>query len=154
VQDAAPFSRSCAGDGGCIVQLGSSASAAAAGPGAPTAPSDGASRGPSPGPLAGLPAQTVPLDTLHRRTGEPAIPPGDDARQAAAGKPLGVTIVKVCLTAEGKVLATRLVKSSGVAAYDAQVQRTIQATWTFEPVATGGTPAPVCTQVTFMTHGP
>jgi hypothetical protein len=35
-------------------------------------------------------------------------------------------------------------------AYDAQLERTIQATWTFEPVAIDGKPGPVCTQVTFL----
>jgi hypothetical protein len=142
VLDAAPFARSCAGDGGCIVQLGSIAAPdAAAAPGVPL-------------PAPELSARTVSLDTLHRRTGAPAIPPSDDVQQAAAGKPVGAAIVKVCMTLAGKVGVTKIVKSSGVAAYDAQVQRTIEATWTFDPVAIDGKPAPVCTQVTFLAPGP
>jgi len=135
VLDASPFPRDCPGAGGCIVQLG-----------AADAPD------PEPGARAALPVKTVALDKLHRLTGEASLPPSDDVRQAAGGKPLGVLIVKVCLTVDGKVESTKLVKSSGVAAYDAQVQGAIQATWTFEPDATEGKPAPVCTQVTFLTH--
>jgi len=142
VQDVAPFSRSCAGDGGCILQLGSVAGAVTAGPSAQLAPS--AVQGPA--------ARTVALDQLHRLTGEPAIRPSADALPAA-GKPLGVAIVKVCLSVEGKVESTRIIKSSGVAAYDAQLQATIQATWTFQPVAIDGQRGSVCTQVTFLPAG-
>jgi TonB family protein len=142
VQDVAPFSRSCAGDGGCILQLGSVAGDAAAGPSAQLAPSAG----------HGPPAKTVALDQLHRLTGEPVIRPSDDA-VPAAGKPLGVAIVKVCLGVDGKVESTRLVKSSGGLAYDAQLQATIQATWTFQPVAIDGQRGSVCTQVTFLPSG-
>jgi hypothetical protein len=138
VLDASPFPRSCPGDGGCVVQLGGSAPDAAPelAPGARPAPA----------------VTTRPLDKLHRLTGDQAIPPSDEVRTAAAGKPLGVAIVKVCLTAEGKIESTKLVKSSGVLVYDAQLQSTIQATWTFEPDAIDGKPAPVCTQVTFLAH--
>jgi TonB family protein len=94
----------------------------------------------------------VPLEKLHRLTGAQAIPPAGAAQGAAAGKPLGVAIVKVCLGDDGKVFATKLVKSSGVPAYDAQLESTIKATWTFEPVEIEGKPAPVCTQVTFLAH--
>ena len=137
VQDVAPVSRSCAGDGGCILQLGSVASE----PPGPTAPAGHAP-----------PAKTVPVDQLHRLTGEPAIAPGEDLLQVAGGKPPGIAIVRVCLTIDGKVDSTKLVKSSGVAAYDAQVQATIQATWTFDPVEIDGERGPVCTQATFMTR--
>jgi len=138
VLDASPFPRGCPGNGGCIVQRG-----AASDPDADPELAPG---------VRPAPVTIRPLGKLHRLTGEQAIPPSDDARKAAAGKPLGVAIVKVCLTAEGKVESTKVVKSSGVAVYDAQLQSTIQATWTFEPDATDGKPAPVCTQVTFLTH--
>jgi TonB family protein len=92
----------------------------------------------------------VTLDKLHRLTGQPAIPPSDDVKKAAGAKPLAVAIVKVCVAADGKVASTKLAKSSGVAAYDEQLQTTIQATWTFEPVATDGKPEPVCTSATFL----
>lgn len=138
VLDASPFPRRCPGEGGCIVQLGSAAGDAEPEPPGPPEPS----------------ARNVPADKLHRLTGEPAIPPSADVQQAAGGKPPGVAIVKVCLTADGKVTSTRLIKPSGVAAYDAQLARTIQATWTFAPVATDDKPGPVCTQVTFMPPRP
>lgn len=135
VLDVSPFPRACPGDGGCVQPLG-----------APMV------RSSDPGPQGPSPPKTVVLEKLRRLTGAQAIPPSDDAQKAAAGKPLGVAIVKVCLTPDGKVEGTKLVKSSGVPAYDAQLQRTIQATWTFEPVELEGKPAPVCTQVTFLTH--
>jgi len=138
VLDASPFPRSCPGAGGCMVQLGSITGDAEAEPGGPAAPA----------------VRNVAIDKLHRLTGEPAIPPSDDVRKAAAGKPPGVAIVKLCLLADGKVESTKIVKPSGVPAYDAQLQRTIQATWTFEPVAADGPPGPVCTQVTFLSRGP
>jgi hypothetical protein len=96
------------------------------------------------------PPRTVPIDKLHRLSGEQAIPPGDAAKSAAAGKPIAVAIVKVCLGADGKVESTKVVKSSMVAAYDEQLESTIKGTWTFEPVVTDGKPTPACTQVTFL----
>ncbi|HEX2691290.1 MAG TPA: energy transducer TonB, partial [Kofleriaceae bacterium] len=136
VLDVSPFPRMCPGEGGCAQPLGPP-SASSAGPGPSGAPAP-----PSP--------RTVVLEKLHRLTGAQAIPPSADVQKAATGKPLGVAIVKVCLTADGKVDTTRLVKSSGVPAYDAELERTIRASWTFEPVETDGKPAPVCAQATFL----
>jgi TonB family protein len=132
VLDASPFTRPCAMDGGCVVSLGPEAT-----PGAPA-------------PAGPPPPKAVPLARLHRLTGEQAIPPSDDVTRTAAGAPIAAAIVKVCLSADGKVDATRIVKSSGVPAYDEQLQRTIKETWTFEPVEADGKPAPVCTSVTFL----
>ena len=45
--------------------------------------------------------------------------------------------------------------SSGVVAYDEQLQRTIEDTWTFEPVEPSGhdgKPIPVCAAATFATQ--
>jgi TonB family protein len=134
VLDVSPFPRACPGEGGCAQSLGAPR-ASSAEPG---------TQGPSP-------ARTVVLEKLHRLTGTQAIPPSNDVVKAAAGK-LGVAIVKVCLAPDGKVDETKLIKSSGVPAYDAQLQDTIKATWTFEPVEADGKPVPVCTQVTFLTH--
>jgi len=143
VLDVAPFARPCVAGGGCMVALGAEDSE----------PED------APAPVAALAPEgppsprTVLITKLHRRTGDAAIRPGDDVQKAAAGAAIAVAIVRVCLTADGKVDAAKVVKSSGVPAYDAQLQRTIQDTWTFEPVETDGKPAPVCTQVTFVPHG-
>lgn len=142
VLDVSPFTRPCAGDGGCVFSLGAQTSDAAQA-GAPA----------SPGPP---PPKTVLLDKLHRLTGEPSILPGEDAQKAAGGKPMAVAIVRVCLTAEGKVDSAKVVKSSGVPAYDEQLQRTIQDTWTFEPVEPSGghdgKPIQVCANATFATQ--
>jgi TonB family protein len=144
VLDVSPFLRPCTGNGGCVFSLGVPASPAAAdaSPASPAAP-----RPPPP--------KTVLLDKLHRLTGEPTILPNEAAQKAAGGKPMAVAIVRVCLTAEGKVETAKIVKSSGVAAYDEQLQRTIQDTWSFDPVEPGGhdgKPVPVCAAATFATQ--
>jgi len=136
VLDVSPFPRECAGGGGCVFSLGVQLA-----------------RDAQPAPQGPPPPTTVLVNKLHRLTGDPAIPPSDDVQKAAAGTAIAVAIVRVCLTADGKVDAAKVVKSSGVPAYDAQLLRTIQATWTFEPVEADGKPAPVCTQVTFVPHG-
>jgi TonB family protein len=68
-------------------------------------------------------------------------------KAAAAGKPLGAAIVRVCLHRDGTVDTTKVIKTSGVPAYDEQLQRTIKASWTFEPVEGEGA---VCTTATFL----
>lgn len=130
VLDVSPFPRSCPGDGGCALVVGAPAI-----------------RGAEPGP----PVRSVAIDKLERLTGAPSIAPSADVLTAAAGKPIAEAIVKVCLTVDGKIDGTRLVKSSGVVAYDEQLQATIQATWTFAaPHPDDGPPAPLCTLVTFL----
>jgi len=143
VLDVAPFARACVAGGGCMVSLGAEDSEPEAMP-APAA---------APAPEGPPPPKTVLITKLHRRTGDPAIPPDGEVQKAAAGAAIAVAIVRVCLTADGKIDAAKVVKSSGVPAYDAQLLRTIQDTWTFEPIETDGKPAPVCTQVTFVPHG-
>jgi outer membrane biosynthesis protein TonB len=59
---------------------------------------------------------------------------------------IGAAIVKVCLTADGKIESTRLIKTSGVPAYDDQLQAAIRDTWAFDPVDGH----PVCTAITFL----
>jgi len=140
VIDVAPFTRPCVAGGGCMVALGADDSEPEAVP-APAAAA--APEGPPP-------PKTVLITKLHRRSGDPAIPPDDEVQKAAAGAAIAVAIVRVCLTADGKVDTAKVVKSSSVPAYDAQLLRTIQDTWTFDPAETDGKPAPVCTQVTFV----
>jgi TonB family protein len=148
VLDVSPFARACVGEGGCVLPLDDSLSHGIVPP--PAAPAPGAAPADAP-PVATAPAapaapRSIPLDKLKRLSGEPAIPPGPDARKAAGGKPFAVAIVKVCLTSDGKVDSTKIVKSSGVAIYDEQLVATIKASWTFAPDAK---PEPLCTSATF-----
>jgi hypothetical protein len=141
VLDVAPFARGCPGEGGCILQVG----AASARREAPAGnPAEG-------GAAAAAVPRNVPLDKLRRLTGDAAIPPSQDVI-TAVGKPIAVAIVKLCLDADGKVASTRVVKTSGVPAYDDQLRATINASWTFAPTEVDGKPAPVCTTVTFAQH--
>lgn len=142
VLDASPFPRACVGDQGCVARLGGPLT-----PAIELSPTDHQPRQAS--------AASVQLDKLRRVTGDPAIPPSDDVKAAAAGKPLGAAIVRICLGSDGKVESTRIVKSSGVPAYDDQLQATIKASWAFEPVtrtegAVDNQTAPVCTSATFI----
>jgi TonB family protein len=139
VLDASPFPRSCSDGGGCIIPLEPEAPTRLAGalPSAAAAPVEAA-------------PMTVPLDKLHRRTGEPAILPSAAVR--GGGKPVGAAIIRLCLSAGGTVESVKVVKSSNVPAYDDEIQAAIKTTWTFEPVEIAGKPVPVCTQVTFIGH--
>lgn len=149
VLDASPFPRSCTGDQGCVVVLGGplaghvELSPQAAPP--PVAPASAEASAATPAPPS---LKIVALDKLHRLGGDAAIAPSPAVRKAAR-KPLAVAIVKICLGPDGKVAMTKLVKSSGVPAYDEQLHSTIQATWTFEPFEVDGEPAPVCASATF-----
>ena len=154
VLDLSPFVRACPGEGGCALTLddaltrGKIAAEAPAPPAAPpptAAPEAPAAPVAPPAPPA-VPAKNVPLDKLRRVAGEAAIPPGADAKNAAAGKPFAVAIVRVCLAADGKVDSTKIVKSSGVTAYDDQLQAAIKAGWAFAPQ---DKPEPLCTTATF-----
>jgi TonB family protein len=145
VLDAAPFPRACVGDRGCLAQLG--------GPIAgnlelsPIAP--GTVITTAPPPVAPVASKTIALDKLHRVTGELVIAPNEEVSKLARQKPLGLAIVKVCVTREGKVDSTAVTKSSGVAAYDEQLEATIKETWSFEPleIAPDATPC-----ATFLLH--
>jgi TonB family protein len=152
VIDVSPFPRACVGADGCVLPLDDTLTrgkvvheAPAAAP--PSAPPDAAPTAPAPAPAG--PARNVTLDKLRRVSGDAAIPPGDDAKKAAGGKPIAAAIVKVCLAADGKVESTKIVKSSGVAAYDDQLQATIKASWAFAPQ---DKPELLCTTATFTTR--
>jgi hypothetical protein len=152
VLDAAPFPRDCDEGTGCVVLLGADAATRFEKPlPSPSWPADPARGGPGE-PAREAPPATAIIGKLHRVTGELAIPPSAATVSAAGGVPVAVAIVKLCLTAEGKVDSTRLIKSSNLPAYDDQLQATIKATWSFEPVELDGKPIPVCTQVTFIPH--
>jgi TonB family protein len=130
-----------------VLPLGGVTDDAAGEPPAPVAPP---ASPPTPG-EAPAPRNVV-LDKLHRLSGEAAIPPSDDVKKAAGARPLGAAILRVCLTPDGAVESTKIVKSSGVPAYDDQVQRAVHATWKFSPVEAGGQPERVCGTATFANH--
>lgn len=142
VLDVSPFPRDCVGDRGCLALIGgeiigglevdpmADAVASVAAP-APHEP------------------KHVPLQKLHRRSGDPAIPP-NDAPPGTAARPPAAALVKICIAPDGKIDSTKIVKSSGVAAYDEQLQNTIAATWSFEPIEIDGHPATVCTSAVFL----
>ena len=127
VADVAPFPRACPGEGGCVFLVGG------------TWVSVGGMQHPT---------RNVMIDKLHRLTGDAAIPPSADI--AAAEVRPATAIVRLCLAPDGSVESTRVVKSSGVAAYDDQLQRVIRSTWRFSPVDPDK-PGHVCTSATFAT---
>jgi len=152
VIDVSPFPRACVGDGGCVLPVDDHLARGMVPPPAPAEPGAGPRPGAAPGdapPVAAAPAapaRNIALDKLKRVSGEPAIPPSGDARKAAGGKPFAVAIVKVCLSPDGKVDSTKVIKSSGVPAYDDELQATIKASWAFAPDAK---PEALCTSATF-----
>lgn len=145
VLDVSPFPRDCGDGAGCIVPLAADAVVGFAAP----LRSPGATAMQASAPAARVPVAPpiIAIDKLHRRTGDLAIPP---PAAAQGGPPVAVAIVKLCLGVEGKVESTRLIKSSNVAAYDDELQATIKATWTFDPVEINGAPTAACAQVTFL----
>jgi TonB family protein len=147
VSDVSPFPRACVGANGCVLPLGGVTDGAAGEPPPPAEapPADGQ-------PADRAAPKNVVLDKLHRVSGEAAIPPSDEVKKAAGDRPLGAAILRVCLAADGTVDSTKIVKSSGVSAYDEQVQRAVQATWKFSPVENGGQPERVCTTAAFANH--
>ncbi|MGH2901158.1 MAG: TonB family protein, partial [Solirubrobacteraceae bacterium] len=161
VADVSPFPRACVGANGCVLPLGGASDGAAGEPPPPgeAPPADGqpvdraapttAAASPPAGPP---PPRSVLLDKLHRLSGDAAIPPSDDVKKVAGDRPLAVAILRVCLAADGTVDSTKIVKSSGVPAYDDQLQRAVHATWKFAAVETAGQPERVCTTATFANH--
>src|SRR6185436_7532698 len=112
----------------------------------------GAAAGGAPGASVGAPggAPAAPALKLRRVTGEATIPPSADAVAAAAGKSFAAAVVKVCVTREGKIDTTKIVKTSGVPAYDEELQRVIKSTWRFEPIELGYTTSSACISATFL----
>jgi TonB family protein len=144
VLDASPFPRACAGDRGCVAMLG--------GPIAnpieltPTEGSAASGAAPASAPRVA----SVAIDKLRRVGGDAAIAPAEDVKKAAGSKPFAAAIVRVCLRPDGTVESTRVVKSSGVPAYDEQLESTIRASWAFEPPQVDNQTTAVCTSATFV----
>ena len=164
VVDVAPFPRACPGEGGCVFVVGDVVDAAAealpeaarqqpslpAAPPPDARPADPASADARPAEAPAEPPRNVPLDKLHRLSGDAAIPPNVDVRRAAGDRTLATAIVRLCLAPDGSVESTRVLKSSGVPVYDDQLQSTIRSSWKFSPVDPDK-PGRVCTSVTFAT---
>jgi hypothetical protein len=75
----------------------------------------------------------------------------DDATRAAIAK-VGKRVIgsfKMCLDERGRVAQIKPLKPTGFPGYDATIEAAMR-TWTFEPFAPGGKPAPVCTAYTFI----
>jgi hypothetical protein len=149
VADVSPFPRACAGEGGCVLPLGGIMDSAAEPPPTEAPPADAQPAAAVPAPP---PTRNVLADKLHRLSGDPAIPPSDQVKKAAGDRPLATAIVRMCLAADGTVESTKVVKSSGVAVYDDQLQSAIRTSWTFSPVETDGRAERVCTQLAFVTN--
>jgi TonB family protein len=157
VLDASPFPRSCEGDRGCVALIGGpiTGNLALSARQTPSPPSPPASAEPSATEAsAGAGVKSIAIDNLHRVTGDAAIALSDDVRKAMGDVPLVAAILKICLSPEGKVETTKVIKSSGAPAYDDQLQRVIKASWSFEPFDIDGKPVAVCTSVTFRAQSP
>jgi len=61
-----------------------------------------------------------------------------------------VSIVKVCVTADGAIASAEQMKNSGFPAYDDGIRATIRNSWKFRPYVVNGTPTPVCTALRFV----
>lgn len=68
---------------------------------------------------------------------------------AKAGRSTVVASLKLCLNAKGQVTTVRRERSSGFPAYDAKLVREVRS-WAFRPYLIAGTPAAVCSTVTFV----
>lgn len=150
VIDVSPFPRNCVDPTGCILPLGVPVTSDEDdAPAPPPAPAKDEAEAATAAALAAVAPKNVPLAKLHRLAGSAEIAPSAEVKKAAGSQKLSTAIVKLCLTVEGKVDFTKLVKSSGAIAYDTQLQDTIKSTWTFEPVQIDGSAQPVCTTLTF-----
>lgn len=109
--------------------------------------------GPPPAPVK-PPAQTVVPPTALSQlflTGERNIEPPAPTKQVmlADGKTKVVASFKLCLDASGSVASTRIIKSSGYAAYDDALASGM-AGWRYKPYSVDGRGMPVCSVVTFV----
>jgi protein TonB len=108
---------------------------------------------PPPAPEAPRPPRTVAPTTIEaqRVAGQKLIQPDEATKlqMARDGRVRVQAVVKMCLSAQGDVIDTKLGQSSGYAEYDARIRDTMQS-WKYRPYLVDNQPAPVCTQVTFI----
>lgn len=109
-----------------------------------------------PPPPAAPPPQPVnvapPTLEASRIAGSKLIEPTDTTKLdiQRSGKSRLVGSFKLCLTAGGAVSTVAMLKSSGFPAYDQTIMTRIREEWRYRPFMINGTPAPVCTAVTFI----
>jgi TonB family protein len=112
---------------------------------------------PKPPPEPPKPPPPAPLNVVskdleaRRIAGNSAIAPdGDTAQQIARSETREVRgKVKLCLSAEGRVVSTRMMQSTTFSAYDEKLEREIRQ-WRYQPYSVNGVATPVCTMVTFV----
>ncbi|HTR51803.1 MAG TPA: hypothetical protein VMJ10_13900 [Kofleriaceae bacterium] len=96
----------------------------------------------------------VPPSVLEtsRTSGDPQIVPDDVTKTEIqrSGKDRLVGTFKVCIDTSGTVSSVAQLKSTGFAAYDSRIASTIRETWRYRPLLIDGSPAAVCTAVTFV----
>ena len=87
-----------------------------------------------------------------RVSGEKMIEPDDATKTAIQqrGRDKIVGTFELCLDETGAVSTVRMLKSTGFDAYDKKILDTISGTWKYKPFLVNGTPAVVCTAVTFI----
>jgi hypothetical protein len=121
---------------------------------APLPPSLPLPQPPLPPPPPPPPPKNVAPQALQglRIAGTTMIEPDDPTRIAIAraGKPQTVISLKLCIATDGAINTLRILKSSGFAAYDQKIVNTIRDEWKYKPYVVDGTPAPVCSAVTFI----
>ncbi len=95
----------------------------------------------------------VPIQALHRIHGETAITPDDRSKVwlHKGGTRRLIGSYQLCLDAGGHVTDVRMLKSTGLADYDAKIIRNVKQ-WEYEPYLDEGTAIPVCSAVTFIYH--
>lgn len=107
---------------------------------------------PAPPPAPSPPA-TIPPTQLEqlRIAGDKRIVPDSTADRALAvsgAKPLGGAF-KLCIDATGAVTTVTRLKSTGLDAYDQQIEATVRRDWRYKPFVVDGQPTAACTAVTF-----
>jgi hypothetical protein len=105
-----------------------------------------------PPPPPGTP-QSVPPTLLesYRIAGSKLITPDDDTKTAISQgtKDKFIGSFKLCIDDAGNIAQIRMLKSTGLPAYDAKLQREM-AKWRYKPYLVNGNAVPVCTAITFI----
>jgi protein TonB len=105
---------------------------------------------PPPEPKAPQIVQQQALEA-QRISGEKNIQPPDPVKTAIKrdGKNKIVAVVKMCLTAGGRIDSLKMIKASGYSAYDNTIKAKMKQ-WKYRPFKVNGKAVPVCSAVTFI----
>ena len=98
-------------------------------------------------PGAQLTTSTETMDA-QRIAGNRDIHPPNRVKRLSPHMNLQVS-AKLCIARSGLVSAVRLLKSSGVASYDARILQQVRG-WRYRPFQVDGVPSPVCSSVLFV----